>query len=80
MATRKKTDNSNGDSTPRRTARRSATAASNVTVMPQVNMEEEIRRRAYEIYEERGGTHGLDQDDWYRAEQEVAARYGRRSA
>jgi hypothetical protein len=79
MATRKKTDSSNGnDGTPKRTARKST--LSNVSVMPQVNMEEEIRRRAYEIYEERGGTHGLDQDDWYRAEQEVAARYGRRSA
>jgi hypothetical protein len=35
---------------------------------------DEVRRRAYELYEERGGQHGLDEDDWYRAEQEIRAR------
>jgi Protein of unknown function (DUF2934) len=35
---------------------------------------DEVRRRAYELYEERGGEHGLHEDDWYRAEQEVRAR------
>ena len=30
-----------------------------------------IAQRAYEIYESRGGGHGSDQDDWFRAEQEV---------
>lgn len=79
MATRKKSDSSNGDGTPKRATRKAATA-SKLAVMPPVNLEEEVRRRAYEIYEERGGRHGLDQDDWYRAEQEVAARYGRRTA
>ncbi len=80
---RKKSDSTNGNSTPRPRASRSASvtaSASNVAVMPAVNLEEEVRRRAYEIYQERGGTHGLDQDDWYRAEQEVMARYGRRTA
>ncbi|HUK86361.1 MAG TPA: DUF2934 domain-containing protein [Terriglobales bacterium] len=43
-------------------------------------MEEEIRRRAYQLYEERGGQHGFDQDDWLRAEAEVRTRYGVRSA
>ncbi len=43
-------------------------------------MEEEIRRRAYQLYEERGGQHGFDQDDWLRAETEIRARYGIRSA
>lgn len=81
MATRKKSDSTNGNSTPKRAAKSmAAAAASNLAVMPPVNLEEEIRRRAYEIYEERGGRHGLDQDDWFRAEQEVTARYGRRSA
>jgi hypothetical protein len=32
---------------------------------------EAIRRRAYEMYLERGGDHGLDFDDWVRAEQEL---------
>lgn len=43
-------------------------------------MDEEIRRRAYQLYEERGGQHGLDQDDWLRAEAEVRTRFGIRSA
>ncbi|HYX70437.1 MAG TPA: DUF2934 domain-containing protein [Terriglobales bacterium] len=43
-------------------------------------MEEEIRRRAYQLYEERGGQHGFDQDDWLRAEAEVRTRSGVRSA
>ena len=30
-----------------------------------------IAQRAYEIYESRGGGHGSDQDDWFKAEQEV---------
>lgn len=80
MAARKKNDSTNGNSTTKRTAKATIAASSNLTVMPPVNLDEEIRQRAYEIYEERGGNHGLDQDDWYRAEQEVLARYGRRSA
>ncbi len=30
-----------------------------------------IAERAYEIYQSRGGDHGADQDDWFRAEEEV---------
>lgn len=30
-----------------------------------------IAERAYEIYEERGGEHGRDQDDWFQAEGEL---------
>ena len=30
-----------------------------------------IAQRAFEIYESRGGGHGSDQDDWFRAEQEI---------
>lgn len=37
---------------------------------------EEIRRRAYELYVERGGTHGLHDDDWFRAEQELRRKRG----
>ena len=35
---------------------------------------EEIRARAYEMYLERGGHHGLDFDDWVRAEHELKRR------
>jgi hypothetical protein len=35
----------------------------------------EIRKRAYEIYLERMGIHGWDQDDWLQAERELAKLY-----
>lgn len=38
-------------------------------------LEEEIRRRAYELYERRGRTPGRESEDWLVAEQEVVARY-----
>ena len=40
-----------------------------------INLEEEIRRRAYEIFEERGCTPGNEHEDWLRAEREVLDRY-----
>jgi hypothetical protein len=36
---------------------------------------EEIRRRAYELYHERGGHHGSHEADWHRAEAEVREKY-----
>ncbi len=36
---------------------------------------EEIRRRAYELYCERGGNHGSHEADWHRAELEVRSKY-----
>lgn len=33
--------------------------------------EDEIARRAYERYQQRGGEHGHDQADWYEAEREL---------
>lgn len=44
------------------------------TIVP-INLEEEIRRRAYEIFEARGCTPGHETDDWFLAEREVLARY-----
>jgi hypothetical protein len=32
-----------------------------------------IERRAYEIYQTRGGRHGADEADWLQAEREVDA-------
>lgn len=32
---------------------------------------EEVARRAYEIYQARGGYHGADLDDWLQAEREL---------
>jgi hypothetical protein len=38
---------------------------------------DEIRRRAYELYEERGRQHGFHHEDWSRAEREVLSRFER---
>jgi len=35
------------------------------------NIEEEIRKRAYEFFEARGGEDGHELDDWLRAEEEL---------
>jgi Protein of unknown function (DUF2934) len=40
-----------------------------------INLEEEIRRRAYQLYEERGCTPGHEDDDWLVAEREILTRY-----
>jgi hypothetical protein len=39
------------------------------------DFESEIRVRAYELYEQRGCTPGLDEQDWFAAEREVLARH-----
>ena len=38
--------------------------------------QERISKRAYEIYQERGGHHGRNDDDWYQAEREVLGGEG----
>jgi Protein of unknown function (DUF2934) len=40
-----------------------------------INIEDEIRRRAYELYQQRGGAHGNEAEDWLAAEREVRQRY-----
>lgn len=37
-------------------------------------IEEAIRLRAYELFEERGRENGHDQEDWLRAEEEVTGK------
>jgi uncharacterized protein HemX len=54
--------------------------AKTLTIEPSRNLEEEIRRRAYEIYEERGREDGHDMDDWLRAEAEIAAKNAKSAA
>lgn len=71
--------------TPRSTSRKNGgngdfTAAAPVmavekkNVVP-INLEDEIRRRAYEFFEQRNGGPGTELEDWLRAEHEVLARY-----
>ena len=38
------------------------------------DFEEQVRRRAYEIYESQGRPHGRDQEHWQQAEAEVRGR------
>jgi hypothetical protein len=40
-----------------------------------IDLQGEIRRRAYELYEERGCVHGFEQQDWAQAEREILARH-----
>jgi len=35
------------------------------------NVEEAIRVRAYQLFEQRGRVHGYDVDDWFRAKAEI---------
>lgn len=57
----------------------SAPHKSPVTMSSNIS-DEEIRRRAYELYEQRGGNGGSAEEDWYRAEQELRTRKGMKSA
>lgn len=36
----------------------------------------EMNKRAYEIFQQRGGSHGNDWEDWFRAERELKKKYG----
>jgi|SRR5690242_15623183 hypothetical protein len=42
-----------------------------------VRIEEEIRNRAYELFEQRGRQEGFHDEDWAQAEAEVLAKYRR---
>ncbi len=44
------------------------------------DIEERIRRRAYEIYEQRGRIDGLELDDWLQAETEIIRQRRKRKA
>ena len=71
--------NGNGASTRSRKPKAAETTATPVAtetrkVVP-INLEEEIRQRAYELYLERGGVPGNEQEDWITAEREIRSRY-----
>lgn len=48
--------------------------AASLTNPAPMEIEDQIRRRAYELYEERGRTSGQENEDWLRAEHEILAR------
>jgi hypothetical protein len=45
-----------------------------------INLDDEIRRRAYELYQQRGAAPGNQAEDWLNAEREVRQRYRQHSA
>ena len=58
----------------KRPAEKTSSAASGVPA------EDEIRVRAYELYQQRGGDEGHDVEDWLRAEEEISQKVGNRKA
>ena len=50
------------------------------TTIAEGNREEQIRTRAYELYEERGREDGHDEEDWFRAEAEITGKTMRTAA
>jgi len=48
-------------------------------IMPRIDLRSyinELNKRAYEIFQQRGASHGSDWDDWFRAEKELKKKYG----
>jgi hypothetical protein len=46
-----------------------------VTSEPQdLELEDQIRQRAYELYEARGREDGHEQEDWFRAKEEITIK------
>lgn len=79
--------------TPRTPKPKIEKAEKNVLQMPEVtsssngngshsvaDVESEIRRRAYELYESRGHVDGQAEEDWIQAEREVRARQQKHTA
>jgi len=60
---------------PVKTAVRPASASLSGVSQSTVNLDEEIRRRAYELYLQRNGQDGDPVGDWFVAEREIRARY-----
>ena len=52
--------------------KKTTTTAKAMAIVEQVT-QADIARRAFELYCARGGQHGLDLDDWLRAERELVA-------
>jgi len=58
---------------------KSPLAPENANGSPAIDLESEIRRRAYELYLLRGCTPGQENEDWFIAEREIKARHNMHS-
>lgn len=79
MARAKTARNGNSTTKAARTVTQSPEVAEIRANFPNVDLESEIRRRAYELYEERGCTPGHEDEDWLVAERQVLSRYSMQS-
>lgn len=60
---------------PNRSATTARETSTTVAVMKSTSeLQDQIRRRAYELYEQRGSNHGHEVSDWLQAESEVAQK------
>ena len=57
-----------------------ANAKSGAAPIEALPLEERIRRRAYELYVERGNQSGSELDDWLQAEEDVLQAQGQPSS
>ncbi len=75
MATPKRARATSSTSTSRSKKATATPQAQETTTLSQSqtngNVESKIRFRAYQLYVQRGGTHGADLEDWLRAESEI---------
>ena len=65
----------NGNSESKATATLNAAPVKANGNSSQAELEAEIRRRAYELYLQRGCTPGRENEDWIVAEREIVARF-----
>ena len=76
--TARTTTKTNGDSNSQPEIKRASISSINPDgAAHQALLEEQIRSRAYQLFEQRGKTHGHAHEDWIRAEAEVRSRGSR---
>ena len=63
-----------GETKPEPRKTKNGKTAARKNVVP-INLEEQIRRRAYELWEESGRESGRETEHWLMAESEVLSRY-----
>jgi hypothetical protein len=60
---------------------KTSTLAPKLDVPPvPIPIEQQIQQRAYQLYEQRGRTHGNELDDWLQAEREIKGTQVRATA
>ncbi len=71
----------NGDATPQKVTpiTQGAVVEAKKNSSP-ADLQDHIRRRAYELYEQRGYVAGYEREDWLAAEREILARFNLQSA